>query len=146
MMPLAGVGIRLEGVNATADLAGGRINLDADAAVAAGGRVSVTGPIDLQGGTLDLAILLDRVVARDPNLYETEISGNLRMSGRNADGPLISGTINLGETEIRIPSTGLGGPPAPRRGWNLIPAMHPVRRAWPGRRPPRHRPRRGWIC
>ena len=104
-----GVGIRLEGVNATADLAGGRINLDADAAVAAGGRVSVTGPIDLQGGTLDLAILLDRVVVRDPNLYETEISGNLRMSGRNADGPLISGTIDLGETEIRIPSTGLGG-------------------------------------
>ena len=77
--------------------------------MAAGGRVSVTGPIDLQGGTLDLAILLDRVVVRDPNLYETEISGNLRMSGRNADGPLISGTIDLGETEIRIPSTGLGG-------------------------------------
>ncbi|WP_103172070.1 translocation/assembly module TamB domain-containing protein [Paracoccus sp. SY] len=104
-----GVGIRLEGVNATANLAGGRINLDASAAVSAGGRVTVTGPIDLGGGTLDLAILLDQVVARDPNLYETIISGNLRMSGRNADGPLISGTVNLGETEIRIPSTGLGG-------------------------------------
>lgn len=104
-----GVGIRLEGVNATADLAGGRISLDAAAAVAAGGRISVTGPVDLQGGTLDLAIVLDGVVARDPNLYQTIISGNLRMSGRNADGPLISGTVNLGETEIRIPSTGLGG-------------------------------------
>ena len=65
--------------------------------------------IDLQGGTLDLAIVLDRVIARDPNLYQTEINGRLRMSGRNADGPLISGTIDLGETEIRIPSTGLGG-------------------------------------
>ena len=104
-----GVGIRLEGVNATADLAGGRITLDAGADVAAGGRISVTGPVDLQGGTLDLAIVLDRVIARDPNLYQTEISGSLRMSGRNAEGPLISGTINLGETEIRIPSTGLGG-------------------------------------
>ncbi|WP_295042341.1 translocation/assembly module TamB domain-containing protein [uncultured Paracoccus sp.] len=104
-----GVGVRLEGVNATADLAGGRILLDAGANVSAGGRVQVSGPIDLTGGTLDLAILLDRVIARDPNLYQTEISGTLRMSGRNADGPLLSGTINLGETEIRIPSTGLGG-------------------------------------
>ncbi|MTE00739.1 DUF490 domain-containing protein [Paracoccus sp. YIM 132242] len=104
-----GVGIRLEGVNATADLAGGRITVDAGADVASGGRVQVSGPVDLAGGTLDLAIVLDRVVARDPNLYQTEINGRLRMSGRNADGPLISGTIDLGETEIRIPSTGLGG-------------------------------------
>ncbi|SNR33104.1 DUF490 domain-containing protein [Paracoccus sediminis] len=104
-----GVGIRLEGVNATADLAGGRITIDADANVSNGGRVRVSGPVDLQGGTLDLAIVLDRVIARDPNLYQTEINGSLRMSGRNADGPLISGVINLGETEIRIPSTGLGG-------------------------------------
>ncbi|MCZ0961366.1 translocation/assembly module TamB domain-containing protein [Paracoccus benzoatiresistens] len=104
-----GVGIRLEAVNATADLAGGRITLNADANVSNGGRVQVSGPVDLQGGTLDLAIVLDRVIARDPNLYQTEINGRLRMSGRNADGPLISGTIDLGETEIRIPSTGLGG-------------------------------------
>ncbi|WP_347138192.1 translocation/assembly module TamB domain-containing protein [Paracoccus sp. SSK6] len=104
-----GVGIRLEGVNVTADLAGGRIGVNAEAAVASGGRVQVSGPVDLQGGTLDLAIVLDRVIARDPNLYQTEINGRLRMSGRNADGPLISGTIDLGETEIRIPSTGMGG-------------------------------------
>ncbi len=113
------VGIRLEGVNATADLAGGRIALDAGANVSAGGRVQVSGPIDLGAGTLDLAILLDRVIARDPNLYQTEISGNLRMSGRNADGPLLSGTVDLGETEIRIPSTGLGGTKA-------IPDIHHV--------------------
>ncbi|MDQ1901336.1 translocation/assembly module TamB domain-containing protein [Paracoccus sp. WLY502] len=104
-----GIGIRLENVNATANLAGGRIALDASAAVAAGGRISVTGSIDLVAGTLDLTIVLDQVVARDPNLYETIISGTLRMTGRNAEGPLISGTLNLGETEIRIPSTGLGG-------------------------------------
>ncbi|WP_207100786.1 translocation/assembly module TamB domain-containing protein [Paracoccus shandongensis] len=104
-----GVGIRLEDVTATADLAGGRITLDAGANVANGGRVQVSGPVDLTGSTLDLAIVLDRVIARDPNLYQTEINGRLRMSGRNAAGPLISGTIDLGETEIRIPSTGLGG-------------------------------------
>lgn len=104
-----GVGIRLENVNATADLAGGRVTVDAAADVANGGRVQVSGPVDLTGGTLDLAIVLDRVIARDPNLYQTEINGRLRMSGRNAEGPLISGTIDLGETEIRIPSTGLGG-------------------------------------
>lgn len=104
-----GAGIRLEAVNVTADLGGGRIDVQAEAGVAGGGRIQVNGPVDLGGGTLDLAILLDRVVIRDPNLYQTEINGRLRMSGRNADGPLVSGTVDLGETEIRIPSTGIGG-------------------------------------
>ncbi|TBN40410.1 DUF490 domain-containing protein [Paracoccus subflavus] len=104
-----GAGIRLEGVTATVDLSGGRIALDAAAAVAAGGRIQVSGPVDVQNGTLDLTIVLDGVVARDPNLYETVVNGRLRMSGRNAEGPLISGVIDLGPTEIRIPSTGLGG-------------------------------------
>lgn len=104
-----GVGISLNNLNVTADLNGGRIQIDAGGNVASGGRVEVTGPVDLNSGSLDLAILLDRVIARDPNLYQTEINGRLTMTGNNAAGPLIAGRIDLGETEIRIPSTGLGG-------------------------------------
>ncbi|MDP5306983.1 translocation/assembly module TamB domain-containing protein [Paracoccus spongiarum] len=104
-----GLGIRLEQTNVTADLQGGRIALDARTNVAAGGQIVVTGPLDLGAGTADLDVRLDNVVARDPNLYETTINGEVRFTGSLANGPLISGRVDLAETEIRIPSTGLGG-------------------------------------
>ncbi|HRO16413.1 MAG TPA: DUF490 domain-containing protein, partial [Paracoccus sp. (in: a-proteobacteria)] len=65
------LGLRVENLNATADLAGGLIRIDATGQVADGGRLTVSGPVDLRGGTaLDLRVVLDRVVLRDPNLYE----------------------------------------------------------------------------
>ena len=103
------IGIRIEGLNVTAGFQNGRINVDAAGNVADGGRLTVAGPVDLAGGTLDLAVVLDGVVARDPNLYQTEISGRLTVTGSMTGGPLIAGRIDLGPTEIRIPSTGLGG-------------------------------------
>lgn len=104
-----GLGIRLQDLGMTADLQNGRIQLDGGADVAAGGRITLSGPLDLRAGTVDLRVALNNVIARDPNLYETQISGNVSFSGRMADGPLISGRIDLGPTELRIPSTGLGG-------------------------------------
>lgn len=104
-----GLGMRIEGLDVTAELQNGRIMVDAAGNMEAGGRIAVNGPIDLRNGTLDLGVTLDEVVARDPNLYEVMVSGNVRFSGRNADGPLISGRVNVERAEIRIPSTGLGG-------------------------------------
>lgn len=104
-----GLGLRLEQMNVTAGFQRGSINIDAAANVAAGGRITVRGPLDLAGGNVDLDVRLDRVVARDPNLYQTEISGQVGFAGQMQAGPLISGRITLGETEIRIPSTGMGG-------------------------------------
>lgn len=101
-------GLRLENLNATADFNNGRIMIDAASDVAAGGRIRVNGPFDLSAGTIDIGIELDNVVARDPDLYEILISGNLRMSGVNAEGPLISGVVNVGRAEIRIPASGVG--------------------------------------
>ncbi|MGZ3215023.1 translocation/assembly module TamB domain-containing protein [Paracoccus sp. T5] len=104
-----GLGLRLEDMDLTAAFQSGRIQVEGAAEVAAGGRLTLSGPIDLQAGTLDIGVALDEVVLRDPNLYETSASGNIRIAGSNAGGPLVSGRIALGETEIRIPATGLGG-------------------------------------
>lgn len=104
-----GLGLRLEQVNVTAAFQNGQIGVDAVANVAAGGQLTITGPVNLSAGSADLAVRLDEVVARDPNLYETRINADVRFSGSFADGPLISGRVDLGETELRIPSTGLGG-------------------------------------
>lgn len=103
------LGIRIEGLNATAGFQNGRITVDAAGNVADGGQLSISGPVDLAGGTLNLDVALDRVVARDPNLYQTEVTGRLTVTGSIAAGPLIAGRIDLGPTELRIPSTGLGG-------------------------------------
>ena len=104
------LGLRVENLNGTADLNGGLIQVNATGDVAGGGRVTVTGPVNLRNGTnLDLTARLDGVVLRDPNLYETVVDGQVSISGDPALGPLVTGTLNLGETEIRIPATGMGG-------------------------------------
>jgi translocation and assembly module TamB len=104
-----GLGLRLEGINVTADFDNGRINVEGVSNVAAGGSLSLQGPVDITNRTVDIAIGLNNVTLRDPNLYETELVGNLRIAGSMTAGPLVSGRIDLGQTEIRIPSTGLGG-------------------------------------
>jgi len=103
-------GIALEQLSASADLAGGRAQLTADARMSEGGRVAVSGPVSLSApfdGNLELRFNNTRL--RDPDLYDTRVDGTLNISGPLAGGATISGTLRLDETEIRVPSTGLGG-------------------------------------
>lgn len=103
------LGISLPAVAITADLGGGRVMVAGSADVAAGGRITLAGPISLGGGNeADLAIKLDDVHLRDPDLYETRAWGDLRLTGPLSGGAVLRGRVNLGQTEIRIPSTGLG--------------------------------------
>lgn len=103
-------GLAIGGLNATAEIQSGRIDLDIDGAVENGGRVTVNGPISLTGSRpMDLTVRLIDVVLRDPNLYETRANGTINVSGSQVGGPLVAGRIDLGHSEIRIPSTGLGG-------------------------------------
>ncbi|WP_278876110.1 translocation/assembly module TamB domain-containing protein [Paracoccus yeei] len=98
-------GLAVGSLNARADIADGRLTLDIQGAVENGGRISVTGPITLTGQRpMDLSVRLADVVLRDPNLYETRVNGAISVSGSQAGGPLVSGRIDLGRTEIRIPS------------------------------------------
>lgn len=109
------MGLRVDNLTATADIAGGLVSVNATAAVAAGGTLRVTGPVDLRSGVpvLDLRAVLDRVVLRDPNLYETIVSGTVSITGNPDDGPLVAGSVRLGPTEFRIPTSSLGGHPIP---------------------------------
>ncbi|WP_134679613.1 translocation/assembly module TamB domain-containing protein [Paracoccus ravus] len=103
-------GLAVDALNATAALDRGRINVDINGQVEAGGTISVSGPITLTGQRpMDLTVRLADVVLRDPSLYETRATGTIRIGGSQAAGPLVQGRIDLGRTEFRIPSTGLGG-------------------------------------
>ncbi len=98
----------LEGVDATVRLASGRANLEISGAAGQGGRVSVDGSIGLDNGfPADLDVTLSNVVISDPRLYRTSVSGALDVDGRLTGGARISGAINLGDTFVTVPSTGL---------------------------------------
>ncbi|GAB1479195.1 translocation/assembly module TamB domain-containing protein [Paracoccaceae bacterium] len=100
----------LQGIAARAELRGGRIVLDATLPVTSGGEISVAGSAAMTAPFAgDLAIGLRRVTLRDPELYETTLSGDLQVTGPLAGGARISGRLALAEAELRVPSTGFGG-------------------------------------
>ncbi len=104
------LGMRIDGLGLDARFDQGRIAIEGAGDVAAGGRVAVNGAITVTGARpVDLTVDIQDVVLRDPNLYTTHANGQVTVSGQLAEGPLIAGTIRLSETELRIPSTGLGG-------------------------------------
>lgn len=105
-----GQNFAIQNISATADLARGRATISVTAAVSTGGKIAVTGSAALaEPFDGDLAIDVNNVVLRDPDLYETTLRGNLTMRGPLRAGALISGAIDLRETELRVPSTGFGG-------------------------------------
>jgi translocation and assembly module TamB len=104
------LGFALQGTDATVDLAGGRAQIRADAQGTAGGRLTVGGGVGLTAPfDGDLTVTLERVVLRDPELFQTTGSGAITLRGPLTGGAQIAGRISLEETELRIPSTGLGG-------------------------------------
>lgn len=103
-------GLAVGSLNANADFNAGRIAVDLRGAVEAGGTITVSGPVSLVGDRqMNLDVRLSDVVLRDPNLYETLVNGAINVAGTVGQGPLVSGRIDMGHTELRIPSTGLGG-------------------------------------
>lgn len=102
-------GVELNAVSATADLAGQRATINASGRVRGGGEVRVSGSVALTPPfNGDLAIDLAAAHLRNPELYDTDVGGALKVSGPLTGGAKISGNLSLGTTELRIPSTGFG--------------------------------------
>ncbi len=100
----------VQNLNANANLSGGQARIDVSAGISTGGNVTASGTVGLtQPFNGDLAIGLQSVVLRDPQLYETRANGQLTLSGPLTGGAMIAGRIALPETEIRVSATGLGG-------------------------------------
>ncbi|MRX49819.1 DUF490 domain-containing protein [Paracoccus sp. S-4012] len=103
-------GVRIDGLDMTADLSGGSVAVRGGGGLADGGTVAVQGTIGIANPRpIDMTVRLDEATLRDPNLYETSLTGTVTATGTLAEGPLIAGSLAIGRTEIRIPSTGLGG-------------------------------------
>ena len=99
----------LSDIDTTITLSGNQAAIQSSASVSTGGRLAIAGEVGTQAPhATSLGIKILGVTLRDPQLFETLAQGDLVVQG-NAPGNLtIAGQINLDNTEIRIPSTGLG--------------------------------------
>ncbi len=101
--------LALDPLDVTAQLAGGRATLDAQARASTGGRITATGPVGLSAPfPADLAIRLNGLQVTDPTLYDLTTDGTLALAGPLTGGARLSGALDLRAVELRIPETGLG--------------------------------------
>ena len=134
------LGLQATGGQMTADFAGGQAKVAGQLTVD-GGTIKLSGPISLLPPyQSDVQISLNQVGLKDPELYSTHASGALSLKGPLAGGATIAGQINLGRTEIRVPSTGMGGADLIPEGLVQVGASAPVlatlKRAGLGPKPP----------
>ncbi len=102
-------GIALGNIGGTLTLSDGRASVDLAGVVDSGGGLTVSGSLGLAApNAADLRIGLANVVFVKPDLFKTDVSGAISVTGPLAGGGLVAGVLNLGETEVRIAATGLG--------------------------------------
>ena len=109
-LSIPAVNLAFQDIDLTAQLGGGQISLDGGASSQQGGRLGISGPIQLAPRFPgDLTLSLDGLRLEDPSLYTTTLDGRVSVSGPlTGGGGAISGRIVVGETELRIPSGGVG--------------------------------------
>ncbi len=101
------LGLSLQGVEAIGTLQGGSLRVQATSGLSSGGRLRVDGPIQLSGErNADLSLTLESLRLYDPELYDTRVTGSLTFRGPLLGGALLSGTLQLSETEVRVPASG----------------------------------------
>ncbi len=99
-----------QNIAARVALSGGVARVDATVPVSSGGQATIGGTVGMAAPfSGDLAIALQRLTLRDPQLYTTTMNGALTVKGPLAGGAQIAGRVALTETELRVPSTGFGG-------------------------------------
>lgn len=100
----------IEGLNGAVSFAAGRAQLDLKGGLNSGGSFTIDGTAGLsapyQG---DIRVALLNLLLKDPQLYQTKMNGELSLRGALTGGAMIAGEVTLRETELQVPSTGLGG-------------------------------------
>ncbi|MEM9584295.1 MAG: translocation/assembly module TamB domain-containing protein [Pseudomonadota bacterium] len=100
----------LNNIDADVTLNSGQAVIALTSEVSSGGALTVRGPVTLSGSyPAALAITLADVRIVDPSLYRTSLDGALQVNGPLRGGARIAGRIDVGETRVSVPSTGVGG-------------------------------------
>ncbi|XDA99951.1 translocation/assembly module TamB domain-containing protein [Sulfitobacter sp. LCG007] len=99
--------LALTGVGGTIAVSGARAQIDATANLTSSGQVRVSGGIGLDTLAADLRVDLVQAEVIDPRLYRTILDGSITISGPLTGGARIAGRIDVGETLLTVPNTGL---------------------------------------
>lgn len=108
-LTLPGPGVSLTSIGGTVTLASSQARVDMAANLEQGGRVTATGTVGLAppfAAALD--VTGSAIVLRDPALYDTRLDARIRVTGPLTGGAMIAGIVDIGETEIRVPTSALG--------------------------------------
>jgi translocation and assembly module TamB len=120
--------LAVENLGLDGSLSGGRVSFNGTGNVSSGGRLGLSGTVDVGGpgipGAVDITLNGVRLV--DPSLYEVLLAqGALSVTGPLSVAPRVAGRIDLGQSEIRVPETGLGSaPPSPTSAMSVRPARN----------------------
>jgi len=103
-------GISLPNLRMSLDKLAGNVQLSAGQARIAlrgvsstGGSFNATGPVSLSAPyQADLALAYTDIGAREPGVFDTTLSGQLRLAGPLLGAASLTGTIDLGRVEMRI--------------------------------------------
>lgn len=109
-LALPDLGMAVEDIAGRVRLADGRSEIELEGGLSTGGRIGVAGPVGLSAPyPADMTVTLRRAVLRDPELFQTSIGGEITLRGPLTGGGSVGGTLELGPTEISIPSSGIAG-------------------------------------
>lgn len=108
-LSLPTLGQAINDITGQITLANGRASLALNGSTGQQGTLATDGSIGLTAPyPADIRIGLQNILLRDPQLYETTLGGHIALTGPLAGGAQIGGTIDLGRTEVQVPSTGVG--------------------------------------
>lgn len=103
------LGQALEGISGTIGLNNGQAQVALAGTVTSGGTITVSGPVTLSAPyQAGLSATLAGVILRDPDLYDTSVNGTITADGALAGGAQIRGILDLGQTNIQVPSSPVG--------------------------------------
>jgi translocation and assembly module TamB len=106
-LALPAAALRVDDFAASVTLAGARAQILASARPSDGGTLRIEGPVALNApyeGALQIGIR--DVVLTDSLSYETQLDGDLTLSGALSSNSRLSGRINIGETNINLNTAG----------------------------------------
>ncbi|SHG61268.1 translocation/assembly module TamB domain-containing protein [Cognatishimia maritima] len=104
-MAMPDSGIVLSGLAGDVRFAATEARLNIRAQSGEGGTVTVQGPVSLQApNRANLSIALANFGISDPELFQTSLDGTVTVDGPLQGQALIAGRVNLGRTEIVVPS------------------------------------------
>jgi translocation and assembly module TamB len=107
VLPAAGLSLTFDQLRA--NLANANADITATARADTGGGVSASGRVGLSSNfAADIKLILNNLVVADPDLFTTSVDGTIALTGPMLNGPKISGTINLGRTDVRVATVAVG--------------------------------------